>query len=754
MSRPKLRSPDQPLALRLLLGLYELAASLKLAVILIFGSAAMLGYATFVERWYGLRGAQFGVYQTWWFSAVIGLLAVNIFCAASIRYPWKRHQTGFVITHIGLLTLLFGCWLQHRGGIDAQMPVFEGHRGHIATQDDTLLVVEQFPADGDEETDDPQHQAVIPLAVGPFNWADYGDNLFNFPDDEKDDEKDDDKKDKLPAIPWKLARRDQGEVGSSELESNGIEGVKIELLNFYGECKEISAPMIKLGIGMPSMQNISAGHGAKPAKDADLRWNYFPLAVRGAEQFDYRPYGLGQRQALGGGAMVYWMASGPAEAQAFLDSAPEPDKFGTQGQVILFVDGKRHVLAVDDLKPDQPVPLGDSGYQVALKQLVGNGFMAEGGKLAENNAPSDEAFGNPAVELNLLQDDKPVGRLVLFADRVESNLPDYEHQVFGTYWFKHADLSTKELMSGRGRSRIDILQVPADSADETTAPFELVYRYWDRSELKASGKLPTDGTPVDAFQMPAIKLKMKVAEFVPMEKPGTKIVALKYNKDTVAAGAMRAGLFRVTVDGKSEEFWLLGPPVDPLDMPLPPSARKVIELPDRKLTLQLPLEQIDIGFQVYVNKFTRKLDPGTTQPSHYYSMVEFQDMDGNRLQEDVQITMNAPVDFRAPDTSKAKTYRLFQESFFGPIKPGEPAYNAAVKDSDYRPDALYMTTLTVNYDPGRGIKYVGCLLVVAGIATMFYMRAYFFKPRKKDIPAVGKTPPTGKKHSGMAEVAS
>jgi len=44
-------------------------------------------------------------------------------------------------------------------------------------------------------------------------------------------------------------------------------------------------------------------------------------------------------------------------------------------------------------------------------------------------------------------------------------------------------------------------------------------------------------------------------------------------------------------------------------------------------------------------------------------------------------------------------------------------------------DRLFVSILTVNYDPGRGLKYLGSLLVVAGVAVMFFMRAYFFKPR-------------------------
>ncbi len=135
MAQYKLRSPDQPVGLRAALWLFEFSASLKLAVVLIFASAAVLGLATFVEKFYGTAGVQFGMYGAWWFTALNALLAWNIFAAAAIRYPWKRHQTGFVITHIGLLTLLFGCLMSRRGGIDAQMPVFEGARAHLAFED-------------------------------------------------------------------------------------------------------------------------------------------------------------------------------------------------------------------------------------------------------------------------------------------------------------------------------------------------------------------------------------------------------------------------------------------------------------------------------------------------------------------------------------------------------------------------------------------------------------------------------------------
>jgi hypothetical protein len=102
------------------------------------------------------------------------------------------------------------------------------------------------------------------------------------------------------------------------------------------------------------------------------------------------------------------------------------------------------------------------------------------------------------------------------------------------------------------------------------------------------------------------------------------------------------------------------------------------------------------------------------------------------LRDDVWITMNAPIEFANPRTRQS--YRFFQESFVGPFKPGEAEYEELVPNSVNVPE-LYASVLTVNYDPGRWIRNIGCLLVVCGIATMFYMRAYFFRPARRAEPS-------------------
>ena len=73
-----------------------------------------------------MRGAHILVYGTYWFYGVLALLGANVLCAALARYPWKSHQTGFVITHSGILVILFGAWVTQQFGVDGNLPVVEG----------------------------------------------------------------------------------------------------------------------------------------------------------------------------------------------------------------------------------------------------------------------------------------------------------------------------------------------------------------------------------------------------------------------------------------------------------------------------------------------------------------------------------------------------------------------------------------------------------------------------------------------------
>jgi hypothetical protein len=126
MSLSTLASPPTRRGLPFVIGLYRFLASLALAVVLLLALAAVLAGATIVETYLGADAARWYVYDSAWFHGLLGLLAVNIFCAAAIRFPWQRHQTGFVVTHAGLLTLLAGAAVSAWSSREGRVTLAEG----------------------------------------------------------------------------------------------------------------------------------------------------------------------------------------------------------------------------------------------------------------------------------------------------------------------------------------------------------------------------------------------------------------------------------------------------------------------------------------------------------------------------------------------------------------------------------------------------------------------------------------------------
>ena len=52
---------------------------------------------------------------------------------------------------------------------------------------------------------------------------------------------------------------------------------------------------------------------------------------------------------------------------------------------------------------------------------------------------------------------------------------------------------------------------------------------------------------------------------------------------------------------------------------------------------------------------------------------------------------------------------------------------------DSRERAVSVSGFTIGSDPGLELKYLGSVFLALGIFLMFYMKAYFFKPRGKTI---------------------
>lgn len=697
MAARRLVSPDQPAWMRAVFSAYEFLASLGFAVVLIALLAVVLGLGTFVESAYGTEAVKFGVWNTWWFTLLNALLAVSIFCAAAIRYPWKRHQTGFVITHVGLLVLLAGCLLSRRGGIDAQIPLLEGEKGGKAYED-SLHFELALGGSGSAATETVR----IPFRSGPFNWREYGGRTGAA-----------EPGDTLPPVrrswfPWSLSPRDTGVLYDEK-------GVRLEVLDFYADSTAALAPSVRLRVGSDDFSGAAAGKPGGMWMPADLTWQPDPL--RGGS--------MRHRATVGGGTIVFWKLDTATEADAFLAALPDPALgFGTRGQLVLVADGKVHRLLVDDIVGQPRVALEGSDVHVELTDFQDQLSAARMKVRRGAEGPDEE--------------------MVVLADLPEVSIQGKRTGVVGTLWIERTTKDASERMQGGARSRIDVVQAPAARGGH-----RLLYRRWQAPEAVA-GELPVDGSAVPAFAMPRAKLEMRVDRFLPADRLEVATIPLPFDKDKVPSAKRRAAKVRLTVDGRTEEFWLAGMPVQPIEEPPGPTEERSVAGSRGAARVRLLPDAVDIGFDVRLDNFERKLDPGTSQASHFSSVVEFVSRSGRALvNAPVTITMNAPVDFSDP--ASGRSYRLFQESFMGPWMPGDELYERFTRESAEKPDRLEASVLTVNHDPGRGVKYLGSGLIVAGIFTMFYMKAYFFRRRADDAPdapleeASEKVPPPGRR---------
>ena len=742
MARPKLRNSDQPHFVQLVFGTFELFASLKLAVSVIFSSAAILAWATFVESEYGTPAVKFGVYDNPLFGALFALLGINVFSAAVARYPWKKYQLGFVVTHIGLLTLLLGCLITRQGWIDAQMPIFEGGAGYRAFTADQHF--ELTLREAGREPGDPVPVIEIPFRPGPFNWGDYG-TVFNSVEVEQDE-------DEESSSSWLTGLPGRASIGLKNLlrfscyvtfnaahRNEGVlyddEGIKLEVLEFYSDAMPVQTPFLGLRMSMPRGQTMGAD-----GRQVDLEESFVPINLRVRNFFpDEYLFGIGASENAGGGRITFTLAGTENQAKAFRESQPEGD-LGENGQIVLHVDGHRHVLQVDELLKEEggPQPLGGiSTTTVELVLAEKNGGLQrdrQNGGLRMAGAEGQTVPGGPAVELKITRGGGETASVILFADHPNMNLYDYAADVFGSYWYDHGEIKSLDLMRGKGGSRIDILQ----AQDET-----LYYRYWNRKDVAVIAELPRDGAKVDAFKMPVAQLQMFVDadEYLPSKQPGEIERPVAFSKDKIPQAKRPAALVRLTVDGNEEEFWIAGMPVEPDAREPREGEIEMVGGDERAVSVTFrPTDAfMDVGLQVHLDQFHRKLDPGTSQAAFYGSTVDISTRDPNNplvesevLGENVLIEMNVPKDF--VDPVSGHTYRFFQESFSGPFKPGSAIYDEHAAIAAGR-EHFYTSTLTVNYDPGRGVKYAGCLLVCSGIFMMFFMRAYFFKSHTRAMVA-------------------
>jgi len=675
---PKAAAPPISFLDRLLHGIdavYRFLASLKLAVFSLSALAASLAFATWFESSYGTTAAQDFFYKSTWFAVLLAFLATNILCAALIRFPWKRRQTGFVITHAGLLVLIFGSYWSMRTADEGQVAMLEGEtRSEMVRRNDPVIRLREL----DPHTQEPGRSYEMHFKPGPFPWGDGQAHLHNLID----------------------------------LALSTLSGGRMPMPSRTGETlSQPGDPFTLVAKQHIPASTPSVLHQADPGGDPMARIQLqvkapgMPQAREALASEDEQWFKLNSRfyrvaRSVDPALLAFSYVDRPELVEDFLKP---PVNAGPGGVARFRYPEKSGRIGVYDLAPE-----GQEGKTVKLPE---SDLTVKVEKLAD--FPTREAglfrvFGEEAIPVGMFQvrkgNDPEVERYAILAGlpmvpNVMPNPRDPSAKPAAPLVSIH--LMVPPVLDPKTNGRFGQIEVLA-GPDRT-----LYYRVFGRgkdgkTEVRGSGPV-APGKTIDAFgggpNMP-MTISFRVADYLAagVEKQIFEPVYLPKNQ---MDEAVPASLIEMTVGDITREIW-----IQRSESPDGPSF-KPVPFGDRLFEIAYDVDRRPLGFDVKLDKFKVGFAPGTEHPTKFVSNVRLIDPVEGIKDRPYTISMNDPM-----------THRVF--TFY------QMRYSALQDPHTGQRTGQFQSVLQVGVDPGRPIKYAGCMILVLGIFAQFYMRAGVF----------------------------
>jgi hypothetical protein len=620
----------------------------RVAVCLLPLFAGVLFLGTLMESWHGRPTAVQLVYRTWWFATLLALLGVNIFVAAAKKWPWRRHQTGFLITHAGLLTLVAGGLLDSLAGTSGTLTLVDSDdlaaarhgphtSGRLLDRGEQRLRVQR-----------PRRDEVFEAAFdpGPLPWS----TTETLPR----------RVDGLTAFLAALAR-----PLPPGWRCNLGDDTHLEVLAYY--------PHVRV-----EPFRAVDGPSAFPAVQVQL-----VSTMTGLLPPQWVAYHSGQRSVRLGPGLVEMLAHRCRSAQVdeFL-RPPGQEQLGTKGQLVVGLGGKVYRFAVDHLS-GAAQPLGASGWAVRLL-----------GYLPDFQRPGRTTPVNPAVKFAL---DGPQGHQAAFATaaRQAGELAALDPSAplppgLGDLWawyhptdYRHGDGSLHAVLQFAAAAAGRLYYRSFASGGTTAFGFE-----------KAGPVEKGDGWH-EVWR--GMDWRFGVSNYLPQAASGPHFVPVERALAAEDGETTAALHCRLKHGSAAEEFWV-GKTQE--------GATPVTVGGERFLVGYHPGLR-DLNFEVTLLRAEQTTDKGSSNPAGQASYVVVHAAGESGPGQSHRITLNEPLGYRG--------YKIYQAD----LQP-------LGRDENGKP--YHRVTLAVNRDPGLYLKYVGSTLLALGIACMYYMKAYFFKP--------------------------
>jgi len=337
--------------------IFEFCASLKLAIVLILSLALFLAGGTIYEARYGAAAAQSVVYSSTAFLTLMSFLAINVLAAALSRFPWKRKQTGFLITHLGIEVLLAGCLISYRAAVDGRIAL---HPNDTATSIDlnTEQLSISLPTSGQRRT------WSIPVdlwseAGFPSIWRLFGGAIEPLPKE----------------TDWPAGRTVGMELG---------DGARIEVLDWLAAAK-LDRRFVSDSAGRPAVEIHLAGSTPMGMPVNEQQWIYSDAAN-------------GSSIELFGGVIEasLWQARSDGEAAQFLHP-PVADQLPKMGRIDCLFDPSGTPSSIDVAAAmEKEIPVGASGYRVKVDEYFPQAQVKDDHLVRAGDDPID-----PIVQLHL-----------------------------------------------------------------------------------------------------------------------------------------------------------------------------------------------------------------------------------------------------------------------------------------------------------------------------------------------------------------
>ena len=651
--------------------IFEFFASLKLAVVLLAVLIVAAIAGTIYESSFDAKVARAYVYGAPWFNVWLILLGANLAVSAFSRWPWRKHHIAFLITHLGIITLLTGSLIGRIWGVEGTITLFKGEPPtnrllidqHQLRVHDVDGIVKGFNSEFLHHPPDVNHpRGLGVLASGArLSIVDYA-----------------------PALDGKLNPKPLAEGGAPALHFT----ISTAMMNQHLESWLLADDPQHGNFGM-GLANIELKRGVAPTDRGDSP-NRPPSAMTSTNRnttqeevdleesifaFSKAPDEQIGRVAKGGstGAKVQLM---------------QPQD-GGKGSVVVNVGDRRSII---DVAENLGKETGIDGTPFALKiDKYWPDFRIENG---QPSSLSDQP-NNPAVLVTIRGKGIPA--------------PDQPNPHGGG----------GELTTNGGPPTMPLAGEAAPNhltlfiADDGRISYQLVSRKAGNSTGRIEINKPLTTGWAD--------WQLNIDKAMPHAEQWMDFAPAKSEKTPAVADLPDGVRIRIEQNGERFEQWV--PAGWQITVPTSPNETQ-IAYGWKTIPLPIGLELLD---------FEVKRNEGSDSPAGFKSTVRVSTAEGDTATG--SCWMNNPFSFPGAwwRTWTGLTYKMSQAS--------------------WNPDNLGQSTVQILRDPGWLLKWIGSLLIVAGVFMMFYLQPYRKQTVGEQILPSTPKPQRQKRESSLVSAA-